>query len=134
MKKLVITLLCLMPITSFAQNPMGMSEADMQKMMQKMQEAQACMEKIDQSELDALEKKSKQFETEMKSLCASGKRDEAQERAMVYMKEIVNSSAVKEAKRCGEMMKGMMQGMMQDVPFMNQDKDYSSQHVCDSGI
>jgi len=134
MKKLVITLLCLMPITSFAQNPMGMSEADMQKMMQKMQEAQACMEKIDQSELDALEKKSKQFETEMKSLCASGKRDEAQERAMVYMKEIVNSSAVKEAKRCGEMMKGAMQGMMQDMPFMNQDKDYSSKHVCDSGM
>jgi len=134
MKKLAITLLCLTPIISFAQNPMGMSEGDMQKMMQQMQEAQACMEKIDQSELEVLEKKAEKFEAEIKSLCASGKRDAAQERAMVYIKEIVNSSAVKEAKRCGEMMKGMMQGMMQDVPFMNQDKDYSSQHVCDSGI
>ena len=56
---------------SFAQNPMGMNEADMQKMMQQMQEAQACMEKIDQSQLDALEKKAKQFEAEMKSLCAA---------------------------------------------------------------
>ena len=134
MKKLAITLLCLTPIISFAQNPMGMSEGDMQKMMQQMQEAQACMEKIDQSELEVLEKKAEKFEAEIKSLCASGKRDAAQERAMVYIKEIVNSSAVKEAKRCGKMMKGMMQGMMQDVPFMNQDKDYSSQHVCDSGI
>jgi predicted transcriptional regulator len=132
MKKLAITLLCLAPITSFAQNPMGMSETDMQKMMQQMQEAQACMEKIDQAELDGLEKKANQFEAEMKSLCASGKRDKAQEKAMVYMKEIVNSSAVKEAKRCGEMMKGMMQGMMQNMPLMNQDKDYTSQHVCDS--
>ncbi len=132
MKKLAITLLCLTPIISFAQNPMGMSEADMQKMMQQMQEAQACMEKIDQAELDVLEKKAEQFEAEMKSLCASGKRDAAQEKAMVYVKEIVNSSAVREAKKCGKKMKGMMQGMMHDAPFMNQDKDYSSQHVCDS--
>lgn len=132
MKKLTIALLCLAPIISFAQNPMGMNEADMQKMMQQMQKAQACMEKIDQSELEALEKKSKQFEAEMKSLCASGKRDAAQDKAMVYMKEIGNSSAVKEAKRCGEMMEGVMQGMMQKMPLMSEDKDYTSQHVCDS--
>ncbi len=132
MKQIAITLLCLAPITSFAKNPMGMSEADMQNMMQQMQKAQACMEKIDQTKLEALEKKATKFEAEMKSLCASGKRDEAQERAMVYMKEIVNSSAVKEAKKCGEMMKGTMQSMMQDMPLVEQDKDYSRQHVCDS--
>jgi len=132
MKKLAITLLCLAPVTSFAQNPMGMSEADMQKMMQQMQKAQDCMEKIDQTKLDALEKKADQFETEMKSLCANGKRDEAQEKAMVYMKEIVNSSVVREAKRCGEMMKGAMQGMKQTMPLVDQDKDFTRQHVCDS--
>ena len=136
MKNFIITLMCLMPAISFAQNPMGMSETDMQKMMQQMQQAQACMEKIDQSQLEALEKKSKQFEAEMKSLCASGKRDAAQDRAMDYMKEIVNSPVVKEAKRCGDMMKGMMDGMMQGMKqqgsILNQDKDYSNQHVCDS--
>ena len=67
MKKLAITILCLLPVISFAQNPMGMSEADMQKMMQQMQEAQACMEKIDQSELERLEKKAQSFEAETKS-------------------------------------------------------------------
>lgn len=128
MRKLAVTLLCMAPIAAFAQNPMGMSEADMQNMMQQMQRAQACMEKIDQSELEALERKANQYEAEMKSLCASGKRDEAQARAMLYMKDIVNSTAVKEAKRCGE----MMQGMMQNMPLMDQDKDYSKQHVCDS--
>lgn len=135
MKRLTITLLCLIPITSFAQNPMGMSEADMQKMMKQAQEAQACMEKVDQAELELLEKKAKQFEAEIKSLCASGKRDQAQEKAMGYMKEIGNSSALNEVKRCGEMMKGtmqgMMQGMMQNGPQVNQDRDYANQHVCD---
>ncbi len=136
MKNLAITLLCLIPLSTFAQNPMGMSDADMQKMMQQMQKAQACMEKIDQSQLDALEKKAKQFEAEMKSLCASGKRAAAQERAMDYMKEVVGSPVVKEAKRCGEMMKGMMDGMMQGMnqqgSLMTEDKDYTNQHVCDS--
>ena len=65
-------------------------------------------------------------------LCDSGKRDKAQEKAMIYMKEIVNSSAVKEAKRCGEMMKGAMQDMMQNMPLVDQDKDYTRLHVCDS--
>lgn len=128
MKNLTITLLCLIPIISFAQNPMGTSQEDMEKMMQQMQEAQACMEKIDQSELEALERKAEKFEAEMKSLCVSGKRDAAQEKAMVYTKEIVKSSAVQAAKKCSEKMKGMMQAM----PMMDQDKDYSSQHVCDS--
>ena len=82
MKNFIMTLICLVAVMSFAQNPMSMNEADMQKMMQQMQEAQACMEKIDQSQLDALEKKAKQFEAEMKSLCASGKRAAAQDRAM----------------------------------------------------
>jgi len=128
MKKLVISLLCLLPLTSFAQNPMGMSDADMQNMMQKMQKAQACMEKIDQAELESLEKKANRFEADMKSLCASGKRDEAQQMAMVYMKEVFNNPAVQDARRCGEMMRGMMPNM----PFMDEEKDYTNQHVCDS--
>ena len=134
MKKSAIVLLLLMPTTSYAQNPMAMSEADMQKMMQQMQKAQACMEKIDQAELDALGKQANQFEAEMKSLCASDKRDAAQEKAMVYAREVMDRPVVKEARRCGEMMQGAMQGMSQNMPYMGQDKDYSSQHVCDSGI
>jgi len=119
-------------MTVMAQNPMGMSEADMQDMMQQMQKAQACMEKIDQSELQSLEQKAKQYEAEMKSLCASGDRDKAQEKAMTYAKDIMNHKAVKEARRCGEMMQGMMKGMMQNMSVMEQDKDYTKMHVCDS--
>jgi len=132
MKTFAIALLLSLPVTVLAQNPMGMSESDMQDMMQQMQKAQACMEKIDQSELDALEQKAKQYQAEMKSLCASGDRDKAQEKALTYAKDIMNHPAVKEARRCGEMMQGMMKGMMQDMSVMDQDKDYTKMHVCDS--
>jgi hypothetical protein len=132
MKTFAITLLLSIPLTVLAQNPMGMSEADMQDMMQQMQKAQACMEKIDQSELQSLEQKAKQYEAEMKSLCAGGERDKAQEKALTYAKDIMNHSAVKEARRCGEMMQGMMKGMMQEMSVMEQDRDYTKMHVCDS--
>jgi hypothetical protein len=130
MKKLAITLLCLTPIVAFAQNPMGMNQEDMQKMMQQMQKAQTCMKKIDQSEMKVLEKKQKQFKEEVKSLCAGGKRGAAQAKAMSFAKEMANSALIKALKKCGEMMKGMTQ----EMPFMSQDEDYSNQHVCDPGI
>ena len=66
MKKLVISMLSLLPAVVLAQNPYGqypmcMDQADMQGMMQQMQKAKACMEKIDQSELQALETRAKKF-------------------------------------------------------------------------
>ena len=137
MKKLVISMLSLLPAVALAQNPygqypMGMDQADMQGMMQQMQKAQACMEKIDQSELQALETRAKKFEAEMRSLCASGDRAKAQEKAMTYSKEIMNHAAVQEARRCGEMMQGAMKGMMPDMSVMDEEKDYTSMHVCDA--
>ena len=64
----------LLPLFALAQSPQGMNNPDMQKMMQKMQEMQACMEKVDQSELKSIEQRSQQIEAEVKSLCAGGKR------------------------------------------------------------
>jgi len=122
--KMPAMILLLMPIVSIAQNFQGMSEADMQKMMQEMQ---SCMQNVDQNELNALEQRSNQFEAKMKSLCASGKRDEAQARAITFGTEIMNDPTITALRKCGE----IMQGMMPMMPFMKQDKDFSNHHVCD---
>ena len=124
MKTPSIVLLLLLPIVSIAQNDQGMSQADMQKMMQEME---TCMQNIDQKKLKALEKRSTQFEENMKSLCASGKRDEAQARAIKFGMEVMNDPAIRNLRKCGE----IMQGMMPTMPFMEQDQDYSDRHVCD---
>lgn len=130
MNKLVITLLCMTPIVSFAQNPMSLNQEDMEKMMQQMQKAQACMEKIDPNEVQQLEEKQNQFEEDMISLCASGERDAAQKKAMSFAKEVSNSSMIKTMKECSK--------MMQDMPHVDQDdgfskyEDFSKYHVCDA--
>ena len=127
MKIFTSILLLLMPMVAIAQNYQGMSEEDMQNMMQKMQKMQNCMQNVDQSKLKVFEKRSNDFEAEIKSLCASGKRDKAQKKAISFGKEISKNSTMQAMRKCSEMMKGMTTNM----PFMDQDKDYSSRHVCD---
>ncbi len=120
-------LLLLMPMVTVAQNYQGMNEGDKQKMMQQMQKMQSCMQNIDQAKLKVLEQRSYQIEAEVKSLCVSGKRDEAQEKAISFGKEMAKDPTMQAMRKCGEMMKEMMPKM----PFMDQDKDHSSHHVCD---
>jgi hypothetical protein len=115
-----------------SQYPMGMNSADMQNMMQQMQKAQACMEKIDQDEIQALEEKAKAIQADMKSLCAKGERDKAQQKAMSYAKDIMGNPTVKELQKCSKMMQGAMKGMMPDMSLLSEDKDYTSKHVCDA--
>jgi len=127
MKIPVIILLLLMPIVALAQSHQGMNEKDMQKMMQQMQKMESCMQDIDQTKLKALEQRSSRSEAEVKSLCASGKREEAQAKAISFGKKIASDPIMQTMKKCSEMTKGMMS----KAPIMDQHKDRSDHHVCD---
>ena len=127
MKKLTVILSLLVPLTGLAQNYPGMNEADMQKMMKQMEKVQSCMEKVDQSKLKALEQRSKKMETEIESLCASGKRDKAQQQAIAYGKEITSDPSIKHMMKCGEIMKDAMP----QISFTGVDSENTDVHVCD---
>lgn len=129
MRMAATLLLLLVPMITAAQDYQGMSEEDMEKMMQAMQKMESCMENVDQSKLKILEQRSHEVETEIESLCADGKRDEAQNKALSFGREIAQDPTMKDMRKCGEAMKGMMPKM----PFtdQNQDQDRSVRHVCD---
>ena len=127
MKRLVIFLILVIPGTGFAQNPMEMNQADLDKMMQQMEKMQSCLENIDESELKALEKRTQKMEGEVQSLCASGERDAAQDKALAYGKEIRNDPVTKMLAKCGAMMKGAMP----DVSFSHLEKAGAEYHICD---
>ena len=132
MKISAIILLLLMPMITVAQNYQNMSEEDMQKMMQQAQKMQSCMQNIDQAKLEAIDQRSSQILANIDSLCASGKRDEAQAKAISYGKEMAKDPTMQAMKKCGEMMSSeMMEGMMPKTPLMDLDKDLTSRHVCD---
>ena len=127
MKKLTLFALLLVPLTSYAQNYTGMNEADMQKMMQQMEKMQSCMEKVDQAELKALEQRSKKVEAEIKSLCASGKREKAQQQAIAFGREIANDPSMKTMIKCSKIMKDAMP----QINFTGVDSENTNVHVCD---
>ncbi len=132
MKTSAIILLLFMPVVTVAQTSQNMSQEDMQKMMQQMQKMQACLEQIDQAELDALDQRSSKMRAKVESLCAKGKRDEAQQTAISFGKEMAKDPTIQSAKKCTEMVSSeMMQGMMPKFPMMDLEKDLSNRHVCD---
>lgn len=110
-------------------NPTGMSSEQMQQMMKQAEAAQACMAKVDQSKLEALEVKGKKMQAEIKSLCTAGKRDKAMSTAMEYSMQMKNDPALKEMSKCGEMMQGMMPKTYSPIV---EGPDGKPSHVCDN--
>jgi len=127
MKKFFAIMILLLPGAAFGQNFQGMSESDMRNMQQQMQQCQTCIEQIDQSAMEEIDRRSVQIDAEIKSLCARGKRDEAQAKAIAWGKEVAANPAVQEMIRCGEIMKGQVP----DIPFTGLDREYAGKHVCD---
>lgn len=118
------------PVIVCAENQTGFDQQQMQAMMQKAQEMQACMNNVDRTEMDELEQRGKLLEAEVKKLCASGQRSEAQSRAVDFTNEMANSSSMKELRKCGEMAKEMMSAF----PKIGKtsDDDGSDIHICDN--
>ena len=133
MKKWAVGLYFLLgSVAVVAQGFPGMSEADMQNFQQQMQKMQACMADVDQAELQALQQRGKALQAEVQQLCASGKRDRAQQRAMKGGLEIASDPTIKKLRECSGMMPSMAK-MMPKIPYAESptDKEDSSGHICD---
>lgn len=121
-------LVLLLPVVTFAQTSQGMNEQDMQKLTQQMQRLQSCMQNVDQAELQEIQQRSVQVEAEIKALCAEGKRDEAQQRAISFGRDMVQNPTMQEMRSCGDMLKNIMPML----PMMDQDPATPARHVCDA--
>ncbi len=129
MKQAVVFLILLLPISVFVENMGGMSEEQMQQMMQQAQGMQTCMQDIDQAEMQAFEQRANQMSEETQALCASGKRDEAMQMATAFGKEVSGSKAMQAMKKCGEGMKNRMPKIVAAAQDDQQGK--SGRHICD---
>ena len=122
----MILMLVFVPAFVMAQSNSGMSE-DMMKMMEQAQKAQACMQDIDTSEFDRLEQEGNKMEAEIKALCVSGKRDQAQDQAIAYSREMMAMPAMQKMRECSELMRGMLPKM----PFDNFEEEFKNKNICD---
>lgn len=97
---------------------------DMESMMQDMQKMQACMSKIDFNALASLQEKSFSVQKEIETLCKNKKRDQAQEKAIAFSKEVMSYPAIVQLKECskGSAMEGMME---------TSKTSFEKHHVCE---
>ena len=129
MKTVLIFVVLLVPGAVLAQNPQTMNQGNMQNMMQVMQQVQECMASIDQAKLQELQVKSEKMSSEIKTLCSQGKRDQAQNTAISFAREMSSDQTLKQMRKCGEMAQGALP-MMGDMKTYD-EKEYANRHVCD---
>ena len=67
------------------------------------------------------------METKIKSLCDAGKRDEAQETAIAYSRELMDKPLMVKVRQCSEHLRGMIPKMA----FDNFEKEFENKHICD---
>jgi len=124
MKNLVMIVGLMASTATFAQP--YQAEVDMEKMMAQMKKYQTCIKGVDQSKLEAFERRANQHEAKVTSLCASGKRAQAEAMATSFYEEIERDPTLKVVLKCGELITNVM-------PSTDLEKDESNQHVCDIG-
>ena len=103
----------------FAQDNLHLDQSNMDVMMQKMQEIQVCMSKIDLSQLSSLEDETLRVKVQVKEMCAQGKRDAAEKEAKLFYDKIMKLPAIIQMKAC-------TQGI---VPEFDLEQNI---HVCDA--
>lgn len=129
MKKTIITLSLLIPVVSFAQNAPDMNSAYMQDIMKSIEKMETCMQAIDEKKMDALKENSVRVGDEITALCKNGKRSQAQDKAVVFGKKMLNDATMKAMVKCNESMKDVMKAAPV-IPF-DPSVETRDKHVCD---
>ncbi len=124
-----LTVFAVFACAPFAESQ-GINESDMQNMMRKTEQAQACFAKLDPSTFKELENKGKAMKQEIDGLCSAGKRGQALKKAMQFAKEFNNLPEFQEMQKCTEIMEGMM-GFV-DIPDLEREFEREDNlHICD---
>ena len=107
MQRVILICALLIAAGAAAQDFSRMNQQDMQKMMQQAQKMQACMQKIDQAELEKLRVKAEAMSAEIQALCDAGKRDEALSTAIRLGRDMQSEPVMREMQGCSEVLQDM---------------------------
>ncbi|MDG6773285.1 hypothetical protein QCB45_02990 [Thiomicrorhabdus sp. ZW0627] len=115
---------------ALAENMSSLDNAHMQQMVHQMNKMQQCLQEIDEIELQKNQAHLNQIENELRDLCGAGKREEAQEKALEFSKEMQNSKTFTRIQACSKEMQ--QQGFMPKFPTLELDEQgKSTGHICD---
>ncbi len=90
---------------------------------------QECLQGIDPGALQAMQREGEAVGREIRALCADGRRDAAQDRAMDYAARVGESDEMRRVRECARGMDGMLSALSVIGSGESAGKDG---HICDS--
>lgn len=132
MNRLIISVITVSMATFASAQQPGMSQEQVQQMMQQVQKMQACFSRVDQQALMDVGEKAKQMEAQLKSLCRAGKRDQAQTEAVEFGKSLDQDPNLLALRECGKEAQGMLDGMVPPMDFPTSEEALADNHICDN--
>ena len=104
-----------------------MSDEQMKQIIEQSGRMQKCMAGIDQSSMNDLAAMGEKMQADIKSLCKTGKRKEAENAAIKYSKDIANTRQMEELQKCSDLVNDIKQNM----PSNGENVENNNTHVCD---
>ncbi len=105
-----------------------MDGANMQYLVEKMNQMQACVSELDPQAMHEAEVSVTQAYNEITALCHKDKRDLAQQHALQFAEEMQSSETLKKIEECTLPLRGLLPTM----PFMGQSAEtLAKQNICD---
>jgi hypothetical protein len=128
MKSFLFALMGVLPLVALAQDWGGIDSRVSPEMIKKLSEAQACFEKIDQSQLEALQKEATAETDAIRQLCREGSRSDAQKQAVALGRKMIEEPVMKELQVCVT----DLQATMPQLAWAELEESESGPtHVCD---
>lgn len=108
--------------------------AAMQKMALQAEAMSKCMESIDQSKLDALQKRAEASVKEIEGLCKAGKKAEALAKGISFSREVSSDPTVTKMRECSKELTEVMAGMPWAEPTqaraLRDEKEPTRDDIC----
>jgi hypothetical protein len=107
--------------------------AQTEQMMKKVQEMQACLQKVIPQAMETLQARAKTVgEEQLQALCAAGERDAALQRALADSRQMADAHDLRALSACGDLAKDLMTGLPPPSGAATAENNDGCGHVCDS--
>lgn len=114
--------------------PVNMTDGEEREFTQTIGQLQVCFSRVDQEAIEQLQKRSNQFATDLRSLCFSGKRGEAEKESMAFYSNMMDIDTVKQVKACGDEIPPSLKPLLSIPLDLSQFERHEGRHICDQEI
>lgn len=114
--------------------PVNIDDNERQQFMQALQELRHCISKVDQAAIVKLQGEANTFASQLRYLCFSGRRDDAEAMRQDFYNDMVAIDTAKQVKACGDNIPARYDAYMSTPLDFSQFSGENEGHICDHEI